>query len=112
MSSYGRLFCFYKALFSFYKVLFSFPKALCSSAKTLFSFTKALCSSAKALFSFTKALCSSIKALCYLKSFRNKVGFVPKKSRKMIELETQNVLKNSPKEKHEKRIKSWKCTMG
>jgi len=98
MSSYGRLFCFYKALFSFYKVLFSFPKALCSSAK--------------ALFSFTKALCSSTKALCYLKSFRNKVGFVPKKSRKMIELETQNVLKNSPKEKHEKRIKSWKCTMG
>ena len=30
----------------------------------------------------------------------------------MIELETQNVLKNSPKEKHEKRIKSWNMYYG
>lgn len=31
-----------------------------------------------------------------------------KRAKEMIELETQNVLKNSPKEKHEKRIKRWK----
>jgi len=30
-----------------------------------------------------------------------------KRAKKMIELETQNVLKTSPKEKYEKRIKSW-----
>jgi nitroreductase len=35
-----------------------------------------------------------------------------KRAKKMIELETQNVLKNSPKEKHEKRIKSWKMYYG
>jgi len=35
-----------------------------------------------------------------------------KRAKKMIELETQNVLKNSPKEKHEKRIKSWNMYYG
>ena len=35
-----------------------------------------------------------------------------KRARKMIELETENVLKNSSKEKHEKRIKSWNMYYG
>jgi len=35
-----------------------------------------------------------------------------KRAKKMIELETQNVLKNSPKEKHDKRIKSWNMYYG
>ena len=35
-----------------------------------------------------------------------------KRAKKMIELETQNVLKNSPKEKHEKRIKRWNLYYG
>lgn len=35
-----------------------------------------------------------------------------RRAKKMIELETQNVLKNSPKEKHEKRIKRWKLYYG
>ena len=35
-----------------------------------------------------------------------------KRANKMIELETQNVLKNSPKEKHEKRIKRWQLYYG
>lgn len=35
-----------------------------------------------------------------------------KRAKKMIELETQNVLKNSPIEKHEKRIKRWKQYYG
>ena len=35
-----------------------------------------------------------------------------KRAKKMLELETQNVLKNSPKEKQEKRIKSWKMYFG
>jgi len=35
-----------------------------------------------------------------------------KRAKEMLELETQNVLKNSPKEKHEKRIKSWKMYYG
>lgn len=35
-----------------------------------------------------------------------------KRATKMIELETQNVLKNSPKEKHQKRIKNWKMYYG
>ena len=35
-----------------------------------------------------------------------------KRAAKMLELETQNVLKNSPEEKHEKRIKSWKMYFG
>jgi len=35
-----------------------------------------------------------------------------KRAEKMIELETQNVLKNSPKEKHGKRIKIWKMYYG
>ena len=35
-----------------------------------------------------------------------------KRARKMLELETQNVLKNSPKEKQEKRINSWKMYYG
>ena len=35
-----------------------------------------------------------------------------KRAKKMIELETQNVLRNSPKEKHEKRIKRWKMYYG
>ena len=34
-----------------------------------------------------------------------------KRAKKMLELETQNVLKNSPKPKQEKRLKSWKCIM-
>jgi len=34
------------------------------------------------------------------------------RAKKMLELETQNVLKNSPKEKQEKRIKSWKMYFG
>ena len=35
-----------------------------------------------------------------------------KRAKNMIELETQNVLKNSPKEKHEKRIKNWNMYYG
>ena len=35
-----------------------------------------------------------------------------KRAKQMIELETQNVLKNSPTEKHGKRIKSWKMYYG
>jgi nitroreductase len=35
-----------------------------------------------------------------------------KRANKMIELETQNILKNSPKEKQEKRIKKWKLYYG
>ena len=35
-----------------------------------------------------------------------------KRAKEMIGLETQNVLKNSPKEKHEKRIKRWKLYYG
>ena len=35
-----------------------------------------------------------------------------KRAKQLIELESQNVLKNSPKEKHEKRIKTWKMYYG
>ena len=35
-----------------------------------------------------------------------------KREKQMMELETQNVLKNSPKEKHEKRIKRWEMYYG
>jgi len=35
-----------------------------------------------------------------------------KRATKIMELETQNVLKNSPKEKREKRIKNWKLYYG
>ena len=35
-----------------------------------------------------------------------------KRAKEMMELETQNVLKNSPTEKHEKRIKNWKIYFG
>lgn len=35
-----------------------------------------------------------------------------KRAKQLIELETQNVLKNSPVEKHEKRIKTWKLYYG
>ena len=35
-----------------------------------------------------------------------------KRANKMIELETQNILKNSPKEKQEKRIKRWQLYYG
>lgn len=35
-----------------------------------------------------------------------------KRAKQLIELESQNVLKNSPKEKHEKRIKTWKLYYG
>jgi len=35
-----------------------------------------------------------------------------KRAKKMIELETQNVLKNSPEEKQEKRIKRWQLYYG
>lgn len=34
------------------------------------------------------------------------------RTKKMLSLETQNVLKNSPKEKQEKRIKTWKLYYG
>jgi len=35
-----------------------------------------------------------------------------KRAKKMIELESQNVLKNSPKEKQDKRVKTWKLYYG
>ena len=35
-----------------------------------------------------------------------------KRANKMLELETQNILKNSPKEKQEKRIKRWQLYYG
>ena len=35
-----------------------------------------------------------------------------KRAKKIMELETQNVQKNSPAEKHEKRIKTWKLYYG
>lgn len=35
-----------------------------------------------------------------------------KRAKQLIELESQNVLQNSPKEKHEKRIKTWKMYYG
>lgn len=35
-----------------------------------------------------------------------------KRAKKMMELEIQNVLSNSPKEKQEKRIKNWKMYFG
>lgn len=35
-----------------------------------------------------------------------------KRAKKMIELESKNVLKNSPKEKQEKRVKMWKLYYG
>jgi nitroreductase len=35
-----------------------------------------------------------------------------KRAKKVLELETQNVLKNSPKEKHDGRIKKWKMYYG
>lgn len=35
-----------------------------------------------------------------------------KRAAKMVELETQNILKNSPQEKQEKRIKQWKMYYG
>ncbi len=35
-----------------------------------------------------------------------------KRAKKMMELETQNVMKNSPKEKQEKRIKRWQLYYG
>jgi len=35
-----------------------------------------------------------------------------KRAKKMMELETQNVLKNSPEQKQEKRIKTWKMYYG
>ncbi|MFA5047088.1 MAG: nitroreductase family protein [Paludibacter sp.] len=35
-----------------------------------------------------------------------------KRAKKMMDLETQNVLKNSPKEKQQKRIKTWKLYYG
>ena len=35
-----------------------------------------------------------------------------KRAKRMLELETQNVLKNSPQEKHEKRVKRWQMYYG
>jgi nitroreductase len=35
-----------------------------------------------------------------------------KRAKQLIELESQNVLQNSPKEKHEKRVKTWKMYYG
>lgn len=44
--------------------------------------------------------------------FVTRQDFFRKRSKKMLELETQNVLNNSPKEKHESRTKRWKMYYG
>jgi nitroreductase len=44
--------------------------------------------------------------------FVTRQDYYRKRAKKMIELETQNVLKNSPKEKQEKRIKRWQLYYG
>ncbi len=44
--------------------------------------------------------------------FVTRQDLYPKRAKKMMELEDQNVLKNSPKLKQEKRIKNWKMYYG
>ena len=44
--------------------------------------------------------------------FVTRQDFYKKRASKMIELETQNILKNSPEEKQEKRIKRWQLYYG
>jgi nitroreductase len=44
--------------------------------------------------------------------FVNRQDLYKKRAKQMLELEIQNVLKNSPIEKQEKRIKSWKTYYG
>lgn len=44
--------------------------------------------------------------------FVTRQDLYPKRAKKMKDLEIQNVLKNSPKEKQEKRIKTWKMYYG
>jgi nitroreductase len=44
--------------------------------------------------------------------FVTRQDLYPKRAKKMLALETQNVLKNSPKEKQEKRIKNWEMYYG
>jgi nitroreductase len=44
--------------------------------------------------------------------FVTRQDLYPKRAKKMMALETQNVLKNSPIEKQEKRIKNWKMYYG
>ncbi len=44
--------------------------------------------------------------------FVTRQDFYQKRARKMLDLETQNVLKNSPELKQEKRIKNWKMYYG
>ncbi len=44
--------------------------------------------------------------------FVTRQDFYKKRAKKMMELEIQNVLSNSPKEKQEKRIKNWKMYFG
>lgn len=44
--------------------------------------------------------------------FVTRQDLYPKRTKKMKDLEIQNVLKNSPKEKQEKRVKSWKMYYG
>jgi len=44
--------------------------------------------------------------------FVTRQDFHRKRAKEMMDLESQNIIKNSPKEKHEKRIKSWKLYYG
>jgi len=44
--------------------------------------------------------------------FETRQDLYIKRAIKMFELETHNILKNCPKEKHEKRIKQWKLYYG
>lgn len=44
--------------------------------------------------------------------FVTRQDFYRKRAKTMIAMETQNILKNSPKEKQEKRIKQWKLYYG
>jgi nitroreductase len=44
--------------------------------------------------------------------FVTRQDFYKKRAKKMMELETQNVLKNTPSEKQEKRIKRWQMYYG
>jgi len=44
--------------------------------------------------------------------FETRQDLYIKRAKKMVQLETHNILKNFPKEKHEKRIKQWKLYYG
>jgi nitroreductase len=44
--------------------------------------------------------------------FVTRQDLYPKRTEKMMDLEVQNVLKNSPNEKQEKRVKSWRMYYG